>query len=70
MSGPSRFLAVPATVMIALLSVHVAAAQSIDYDTFQQMFREPVTAAATGKPQRVSQAPVNISIITHDDILH
>ena len=32
------------------------------------MFHEPVTTSATGKPQRASDAPANMEIITQDDI--
>ncbi len=45
-----------------------AQAQTIDYDAFEQMFGEPVTSSATGKPQRVSDAPVDMVIVTADDI--
>jgi iron complex outermembrane receptor protein len=34
----------------------------------EQLFNEPVTESATGKPQRASDAPVNMDIITQDDI--
>lgn len=69
MSSSSHRCAVLIAAAFAL-AAPAASAQVIDYDTFQQMFGEPVTAAATGKPQRVSQAPVDISIVTHDDILN
>jgi len=42
--------------------------QSIDYGDVEQLFGEPVTTSATGKPQRVSQVPANMEIITADDI--
>jgi iron complex outermembrane receptor protein len=45
-----------------------ARAQSIDYGDAEQLFGEPVTTSATGKPQRVSQVPANMEIITADDI--
>lgn len=45
-----------------------ATAQTIDYGAFEQMFGEPVTTSATGKPQRVSDVPVNMEIITADQI--
>jgi iron complex outermembrane receptor protein len=44
------------------------AAQNLDYSTLEQVFREPVTISATGKPQRASDAPANMVIITQDDI--
>ena len=45
-----------------------ASAQSIDYGSLEKLFGEPVTTSATGKPQRVSEAPVDMAIITADDI--
>lgn len=45
-----------------------AAAQTLDYATLEQIFHEPVTTSATGKPQRGSDAPANMVIITQDDI--
>jgi iron complex outermembrane receptor protein len=43
-------------------------AQSVDYGGLEQIFGEPITTSATGKPQRVSEAPANMVIITADDI--
>jgi outer membrane receptor for ferrienterochelin and colicins len=43
-------------------------AQLVDYGALQQVFGEPVTMSATGKPQRAAEAPANIEIITQDDI--
>ena len=45
-----------------------AAAQSVDYGALEQLFGEPVTTSATGRPQKVSEAPANMVIITQDDI--
>ena len=45
-------------------------AQSVDYTGFEQLFGEPVTTSATGKPQRISEVPANMEIITADDIRH
>jgi outer membrane receptor for ferrienterochelin and colicins len=42
--------------------------QSVDYAGYEQLFGEPVTTSATGKPQRMSEAPANMEIITADDI--
>lgn len=52
----------------ALVLALPANAQSIDYGALEQLFGEPVTASATGKPQRASDAPVSMEIITADDI--
>jgi len=43
-------------------------AQSPDTGALEQVFGEPVTASATGRPQLVSEAPANMEIITQDDI--
>lgn len=43
-------------------------AQSVDYGALEQLFAEPVTASATGSPQRASKVPANMQIITADDI--
>ena len=43
-------------------------AQVVDYGSLQELFGEPVTTSVTGKPQRVSQVPANIEIITADQI--
>jgi iron complex outermembrane receptor protein len=45
-----------------------AQAQTIDYGSLQSLFGEPVTTSATGQPQRVSDAPATMQIITADDI--
>ncbi|HKR88656.1 MAG TPA: TonB-dependent receptor, partial [Phenylobacterium sp.] len=53
---------------LALACSLPAAAQSIDYGSLEQVFNEPVTTSATGSPQRASQAPVDMDIITAKDI--
>jgi outer membrane receptor for ferrienterochelin and colicins len=50
-----------------MLALKVSA-QTLDYSTLEQVFHEPVTTSATGKPQRASDAPVNMVIVTQDDI--
>lgn len=45
-----------------------AHAQSVDYGLMTEMFGEPVTLGATGTPQRVSDVPVNMEIITAEEI--
>ena len=45
-----------------------ARAQSVDYGALEQLFGEPVTTSVTGKPQRATDAPANIEIVTQDDI--
>jgi outer membrane receptor for ferrienterochelin and colicins len=46
----------------------VVQAQSIDYGALEQLFQEPVTASATGSPQRVADVPANMEIVTAEDI--
>jgi len=43
-------------------------AQFVDYGSMQALFGEPVTTSATGVPQRASDVPVNMTIITADEI--
>ena len=45
-----------------------ARAQTLDRDDLEQLFGEPVTTSATGKPQRASQVPANVEIITAEEI--
>lgn len=56
-----------ATALVSL-SAFNAQAQSIDYDMMESIFGEKVTASATGKPQRVSEAPVDMIIIGQEEI--
>jgi iron complex outermembrane receptor protein len=55
-------------LLAGLLAGTGARAQSIDYSAMEQLFGEPVTTSVTGKPQRATDAPANIEIITQDDI--
>lgn len=45
-----------------------ARAQPIDYGRLGQLFGEPITTSATGSPQRASEVPANMEIITQEDI--
>ncbi len=51
-----------------VLCAGAANAQSVDYNMLQQTFGEPVTMSATGKPQRASDVPADMIIITQDQI--
>ena len=53
---------------LALAIALPAAAQSIDYGSLEQVFDEPVTTSATGSPQRASQAPADMDIISAAEI--
>lgn len=48
--------------------VSAALAQSVDYGSLEELFGEPITTSATGTPQKVSEAPANMTIITADEI--
>jgi len=45
-------------------------AQAVDYQALQETMGEPVTTSVTGKPQRASETPASIEIITRDQIAH
>ncbi len=55
-------------VLCACLCASPCIAQSLDYDDFEELFGEPVTFSATGKPERISDTPVTMDVITADDI--
>ena len=62
-------LLLTATSCIAISMIAAPAnAQNMDYTSLTELFGEPVTTSATGKPQRVSEAPVSMEILTADDI--
>lgn len=46
-----------------------AGAQNLNYGKYETLFGEAVTMSATGKPERVSDTPVLMDIITAQDIL-
>ena len=52
----------------AILSPSVATAQVVDYVALGDAFGEPITTSVTGKPQRASEAPASITIITREQI--
>jgi outer membrane receptor for ferrienterochelin and colicins len=43
-------------------------AQSIDYGSLEQLFKEPVATSMDGSPERVSDVPATMEIITADEI--
>lgn len=43
-------------------------AQTVDYGALEKLFAEPVTTSATGSPQRASEVPADMEIVTADDI--
>ncbi len=54
--------------MAAALWPATSRAQSLDYGGLQALFGEPVTTSATGTPQRARDVPVDMEIVTADDI--
>jgi len=54
--------------LVATLIAAPAAAQTLQYGALEQLFGEPVTASATGEPLRASEAPVDMEIVTQEDI--
>ncbi|WP_158240526.1 TonB-dependent receptor plug domain-containing protein [Telmatospirillum siberiense] len=57
-----------ATTVGLLATMSAAFGQTMDYSAAQDLFGEPVTTSVTGTPQRLSSAPVNMDVITADDI--
>ena len=53
---------------VALGAATKAQAQSVDYGSLESLFGEPITTSATGTPQRASEVPANMTIITADEI--
>jgi outer membrane receptor for ferrienterochelin and colicins len=53
---------------LALACALPASAQSIDYGSLEELFNEPVTTSATGSPQRSTEAPADMQIISAEDI--
>lgn len=52
----------------AFMNLSTVRAQTMDYSSLEQLFGEPVTTSATGSPQRVTEVPANMTIITADEI--
>jgi len=53
---------------LAFAAIGIADAQTIDYGSLEQLFSEAVTTSATGSPQRATDAPVAMEIISAADI--
>lgn len=54
--------------LAALLLLSAAHGQSMDYGAIEQLFGEAATTSATGSPQRATEVPANLTIVTRDDI--
>jgi outer membrane receptor for ferrienterochelin and colicins len=59
-----------AVLTLAALAIPLteAPAQTVDYGALEKLFAEPVTTSATGSPQRASEVPADMEIVTADDI--
>ena len=55
-------------MILAFAPLSSARAQSMDYTSLEELFGESVTTSATGKPQRMSEVPLTMDILTQDDI--
>lgn len=64
----NRIVAILSIAIIASRWISICHGQNIDYLGLEDLFGEPVTAIASGKPLRVSEAPLNVEIISHDEI--
>ncbi len=56
------------TLSFCAKTMLAAQAQSINYGSLEKLFGEPVTTSATGKPQRETEVPVTMVIVTAEDI--
>jgi outer membrane receptor for ferrienterochelin and colicins len=65
----ARFVAPAAMGFVcALTSPAVAQVQTMDLGALQELFGEPIITSATGKPERRSEVPAGVDIITAEDI--
>ncbi len=64
----NRYLHAASAAALLFAAASGAGAQTIDYGSLQQLFNEPVTTSATGSPKRATEAPVDMTIITADEI--
>src|SRR3984957_13782794 len=63
-----RLLPLLLVLFVLLGGNRAARGQSVDYSALELLFAEPVTTSATGSPQRASEVPADMEIITADDI--
>lgn len=63
-----QILLAGAAASLALACAMPASAQSIDYGSLEELFNEPVTTSATGSPQRSTEVPVDMTIVSAADI--
>lgn len=63
-----KFLFSAAAICAITVASSAAQAQSLNYGVMQEMFGEPVTTSANGSPMRASDAPLDMTIISQEDI--
>jgi len=61
-------LRVGASILAGCIVIRPSSAQSIDYGAFEELFGEPITTSANGSPQRPSDVPANIEIVSAETI--
>jgi outer membrane receptor for ferrienterochelin and colicins len=66
--GGAAVVAGPLAIILTALLPSPLHGQSMDYGALEQLFREPVTTSVAGSPQRVSDVPATMEIITAEDI--
>jgi outer membrane receptor for ferrienterochelin and colicins len=66
--GTISFSASAIALALTTLAPSSSYAQAIDYGSLEQLFGESVTTSATGSPQRATEVPANMEIITADEI--
>lgn len=57
-----------ATLFLQFFLATSSSAQLLDYGAYEDLFDEPVTTSVTGSPQRASDVPASLHIITADEI--
>ncbi len=65
---PRRAAPLLVSMLVLLVGSEHGRAQTLDYGAAEKIFGEPVTVSVTGSPQRASDAPADIEIVTADEI--
>ncbi len=63
-----RYAILPTAFVVLMGTSSLVQAQSINYKALEELFGEPITTSATGKPQKAAEAPVAMEIIGADYI--
>ena len=65
---PARLAAVAFAAALVAFHPRSASAQTVDYGALEQLFGGHLTTSATGSPKHQDDVPVNMEIISDDDI--